>query len=212
MRRTTARTCALACVAVFALAGPAPADSVAEFYRGKTISLVMGTGPGGSFDLYGRTIGPHLSKHIPGNPTIIMEHMPGAGGVIAGNHIYSIAPQDGTKMLLSHAITLAEKLEPTGVRFETAEDAVARRLRRDHPDAGDVAHRAGAEHRGSQDQGRRGDRLVCPRAPDLPLGLAAEGCDRRQVQDHHRACAPATTTTSPWSAAKSTAGPPPGRT
>ena len=120
MRRTTARTCALSIVAVFALAGPAPADSIDDFYRGKTISLVMGTGPGGSFDLYGRTIGPYLSKHIPGNPTIIMEHMPGAGGVIAGNHIYGVAPQDGTKMLLSHAITLAEKLEPTGVRFETA--------------------------------------------------------------------------------------------
>jgi len=120
MRRTTARTCALSIVAVFALAGPAPADSIDDFYRGKTISLVMGTGPGGSFDLYGRTIGPYLSKYIPGNPTIFMEHMPGAGGVIAGNHIYGVGPQDGTKMLLSHAITLAEKLEPTGVRFETA--------------------------------------------------------------------------------------------
>jgi hypothetical protein len=161
----------------------------------------MGTGPGGSFDLYGRTIGPHLSKHIPGNPTIIMEHMPGAGGVIAGNHIYSIAPQDGTKMLLSHAITLAEKLEPTGVRFETAKmqwlgayDAITR--------ARDVAHRAGAEHRGSQDQGRRGDRLVCPRAPDLLLGR----CSRTRSAPGTRSspgCAPATTTTSPWSAAKS---------
>ena len=48
-----------------------------------------------------------------------MEHMPGAGGVIAGNHIYG-RPPDGTKILLSHAIPLAEKLEPTGVRFESA--------------------------------------------------------------------------------------------
>lgn len=99
---------------------PAAADSVADFYKGKTIALVMGTGPGGSFDLYGRTIGQHLSRHIPGNPTIIMEHMPGAGGVIAANHIYGTAPQDGSKLLLSHAITLSEKLEPTGVRFESA--------------------------------------------------------------------------------------------
>jgi tripartite-type tricarboxylate transporter receptor subunit TctC len=103
-----------------AFTAPAAADSVADFYKGKTISMVMGTGPGGSFDLYGRTIAPHLSRHIPGNPNIIMEHMPGAGGVIAGNHIYGTAPQDGSKMLLSHAITLAEKLDPTGVRFETA--------------------------------------------------------------------------------------------
>jgi len=103
-----------------AAASPAAAESVADFYKGKTIAIVMGTGPGGSFDLYGRTIGAHLSRHIPGNPTIIMEHMPGAGGVIAANHIYGTAPQDGTKMLLSHAISLSEKLTPTGVRFETA--------------------------------------------------------------------------------------------
>jgi tripartite-type tricarboxylate transporter receptor subunit TctC len=110
----------IAALAACCLAAPAAADSVADFYRGKTIAIVMGTGPGGSFDLYGRTIGQHLTRHIPGNPTIIMEHMPGAGGVIAGNHIYGPGPQDGTKMLLSHAITLSEKLEPTGVRFETA--------------------------------------------------------------------------------------------
>jgi len=102
-------------------ATPCAAQSVAEFYKGKTIAIVMGTGPGGSYDLYGRTIGEHLSRHIPGNPAIIMEHMPGAGGVIAGNHIYGPAPQDGTKMLLSHAIPLSEKLEPhLGVRFESA--------------------------------------------------------------------------------------------
>ena len=80
----------------------------------------MGTNPGGSYDLYGRVIAEHLSRHIPGNPTIIMEHMPGAGGVIAGNHIYGPGPQDGTKILLSHSIPLAEKLEPKGVRFESA--------------------------------------------------------------------------------------------
>jgi tripartite-type tricarboxylate transporter receptor subunit TctC len=111
---------AMAGAALAATAVPAAADPVADFYRGKTVAIVMGTGPGGSFDLYGRTIGPHLSRHIPGNPTIVMEHLPGAGGVIAGNHIYGTAPQDGTKMLLAHAITLAEKLEPTGVRFESA--------------------------------------------------------------------------------------------
>src|SRR5687768_11718523 len=54
------------------LATPAAAESVEEFYKGKTISMVMGTGPGGSYDLYGRTIAPHLSRHIPGNPTIVM--------------------------------------------------------------------------------------------------------------------------------------------
>jgi tripartite-type tricarboxylate transporter receptor subunit TctC len=98
---------------------PAAAQSPAEFYKGKTISILMGTQPGGSYDLYGRVLGEYLSRYIPGNPSIIMEHMPGASGVIAGNHIYGPGPQDGTKILLSHSIPLAEKLEPKGVRFES---------------------------------------------------------------------------------------------
>jgi tripartite-type tricarboxylate transporter receptor subunit TctC len=110
---------ALACATL--VAAPAAAQGVADFYKGKTISIVMGTGPGGSFDLYGRTIAEHLARHIPGNPTTIVEHMPGASGVIAANHIYGPSPQDGTRMLLSHAIPLSEKLEPgQGIRFESA--------------------------------------------------------------------------------------------
>src|SRR5262245_19636437 len=114
------RTAAAALLASALFATTAAADSVADFYKGKTVSILMGTGPGASYDLYGRTIAEHISRHIPGSPTIIVEHMPGAGGVIAGNHIYNTAPQDGTKLLLSHAIPLSEKLEPTGVRFESA--------------------------------------------------------------------------------------------
>jgi len=110
---------AIAAFLVFA-AAPAQAQSVEEFYKGKTVSILMGTGPGASYDLYGLTIAEHISRHIPGNPTIIVEHMPGAGGVIAANHIYNTAPQDGTKILLSHAIPLSEKLEPAGVRFQSA--------------------------------------------------------------------------------------------
>jgi len=111
-------TVALAVTAV--LAGPAAAQSVADFYRGKTVVILMGTGPGGSYDLYGRAIGDHLARHIPGNPNIIIEHMPGAGGVTAGNHLYGPGPQDGTKILLSHAIPMSEMLEPKGVRVQSA--------------------------------------------------------------------------------------------
>ena len=110
-------------------AAPCAAQGVADFYKGKTIAILMGTGPGGSYDLYGRTIAEHLGRHIPGNPNVMVEHMPGAGGVIAGNHIYGPGPQDGTKILLSHALPLSEKLEPgQGVRFETRQVPVARHL------------------------------------------------------------------------------------
>jgi tripartite-type tricarboxylate transporter receptor subunit TctC len=101
---------------------PASAQTVAEFYKGKTVAVLMGTGPGGSYDLYGRTIAAHLGSHIPGNPTIIVEHMPGAGGAIAGNHIFGPAPQDGTKILLAHALPLVEKLRGgKNVNFRTKE-------------------------------------------------------------------------------------------
>jgi len=103
-------------------AGQAAADPVADFYKGNTVSILMGTGPGGSFDLYGRTIAAFLGKYIPGNPNIIVEHMPGAGGAIAGNHIYGPAPQDGTKILLAHAIPITEKmLGGKNIRFKTRE-------------------------------------------------------------------------------------------
>jgi tripartite-type tricarboxylate transporter receptor subunit TctC len=99
---------------------PAAAQTPANFYKGKTIAILMGTGPGGSYDLYGRTIAEHLGRHIPGRPTIVVEHMPGAGGVVAGNHIYGPGPQDGSKILLSHALPLVERMTPKGVQFETA--------------------------------------------------------------------------------------------
>ena len=86
---------------------------------GRPLSLVMGTGPGGSYDLYGRLIATHLARFIPGNPTIIVEHMPGAAGAIAGNYIYGPAPQDGSKILLAHPLPLIEKLQSEGVRFES---------------------------------------------------------------------------------------------
>ena len=65
-------------------------------------------------------IAAHLSRHIPGNPTIVVEYMPGAGGALAGNHIYGPAPQDGSKLLLSHALPLIERMEASaGIRYES---------------------------------------------------------------------------------------------
>jgi tripartite-type tricarboxylate transporter receptor subunit TctC len=115
-----ARALALAAFAVALTTATASAQQfVADFYKGRTISILMGTGPGASYDAYGRTIAEHLGKHIPGRPNIVVEHMPGAGGVVAGNHIYGPAPQDGSKLLLSHALPLIERMSPKGVRYES---------------------------------------------------------------------------------------------
>ncbi len=120
-RRPTRRAALAGGAAAFAsLFSPAAAQDAASFYRGRTISILMGTGPGGSYEFYGRMIAAHLGRHIPGNPNIVVEYMPGAGGALAGNHIYGPAPQDGSKILLSHALPLIEKMEAgAGVRYES---------------------------------------------------------------------------------------------
>jgi tripartite-type tricarboxylate transporter receptor subunit TctC len=77
-------------------AAPAAAESVADFYRGKTISIIVSTSTGGGYDVLARTISKYLGKHIPGNPSIVVRNMPGAGGILATNHLYNLAAKDGT--------------------------------------------------------------------------------------------------------------------
>ena len=86
-----------AALVVLALtAPPALADEVADFYKGKTVSVIVGYSPGGGYDTYARILAKHLSKHIPGNPTVVIQNMPGAGSLVAANYLYNIAPKDGT--------------------------------------------------------------------------------------------------------------------
>jgi tripartite-type tricarboxylate transporter receptor subunit TctC len=77
-------------------AGTAQADPVADFYRGKTVNVLIGVGVGGEYDLQARLVARHIGKHIPGNPTVVVKNMPGAGGIVAGNHLYNAAERDGT--------------------------------------------------------------------------------------------------------------------
>jgi tripartite-type tricarboxylate transporter receptor subunit TctC len=85
----------LAVLLALFLLSPAPALSQTPFYQGKTITFMTGSQPGELFDLYVRTIGQFLVKHIPGNPDVIVQNMPGAGHQIAANHVYNLAKPDG---------------------------------------------------------------------------------------------------------------------
>ena len=87
---------ALAAVAAFAAPPAARADAVAEFYKGRTVKVLLGTGPGATYDLYARILANHMAKHIPGRPTMVVEYMPGAGGLKATNYLYNAAPKDGS--------------------------------------------------------------------------------------------------------------------
>ena len=86
--------CAMALAA--GLAPAHAADAVENFYRGKTVQVLIGFGPGGGYDLYARTLARYMGKHIPGNPTMVPQNMPGAGGVKAMNYLYNVARKDGT--------------------------------------------------------------------------------------------------------------------
>jgi len=93
-----------------ALAQAHAQDAVAQFYRGKQVRIVVGTGAGGGYDAYSRLIARHMFKHIPGNPPVIVTNMPGAGSNTAANYIYSVAPKDGTQIGSVFAGALIEPL------------------------------------------------------------------------------------------------------
>jgi tripartite-type tricarboxylate transporter receptor subunit TctC len=86
-----------ACLAATVLtASPTGAQTVEEFYKGKSLTLVVGNGPGGGFDVFGRLLARHIGRYIPGNPSVIVQNMPGAGSLVAANYLYNLAPRDGT--------------------------------------------------------------------------------------------------------------------
>lgn len=101
-RATCGRAALIGAAAVMMTAGPAAAESVADFYKGKTVTLTIGTDAGGGYDQYARTLARHMGKHIPGQPKFIAKNMPGAGGLMATNRIYKIAPKDGTEIGTAH--------------------------------------------------------------------------------------------------------------
>ena len=104
--------------ALWAASSAAGAENVSEFYRGKTISMVVGTPAGGGYDIYARLLARHLAKHIPGNPPIIVQNKPGAGSVIATNFVYEVAPQDGTVILAAtRTAAFAQLLGQAGTRY-----------------------------------------------------------------------------------------------
>jgi tripartite-type tricarboxylate transporter receptor subunit TctC len=92
-----------------------------EFWRGKTVTIIAPTGPGGGYDSYTRMVARHIGKHIPGQPTVIVQNMPGAGGMVTANYVYNVAPKDGTVFaLFDRAIPTAPLLygEDSKARFD----------------------------------------------------------------------------------------------
>ncbi len=114
-------------VCVFALFGfGGAADAApAEFYKGRTVQVIVGFSPGGGYDLYARVLARHIGRHLPGNPTVVAENMPGAGSVKAANYLYNVAPKDGTQFGIFDRGLPMEKLlgRGEGIAFDATKFA-----------------------------------------------------------------------------------------
>ncbi|MFN4283445.1 MAG: Bug family tripartite tricarboxylate transporter substrate binding protein [Alphaproteobacteria bacterium] len=102
------------------LAAPAAtAQSVEDFYKGKSITILIAGTPGGGFDTSARTMAQHYGKFVPGNPNIVAQNMPGGGGLVAGNYLYNVAPKDGTVIAYVGPVAVDPLLNPGGnAKFE----------------------------------------------------------------------------------------------
>jgi len=100
--------------ALLAVASAAQAQAPAEFYRGKTINIYVGYGPGGGYDLYARVVAEFLPRHLPGHPTIVVQNMPGAGSFVAARYMAEVAPKDGTALgSLAQTLALDSAVNPS---------------------------------------------------------------------------------------------------
>jgi tripartite-type tricarboxylate transporter receptor subunit TctC len=102
------------------LAQPAAAQTAEEFYKGKALTLVVGNGPGGGFDVFGRLLARYIGRYVPGNPSVVVQNMPGAGSLVAANYLYNVAPKDGTSFgLIARNMPLLGLLgNNSNVRFD----------------------------------------------------------------------------------------------
>lgn len=100
----------------------AATPDVAAFYKGKTVTVLVGYGAGGGYDTYARTLAAHLGKHIPGTPTVIVQNMPGAGSILSANHLFSAAAKDGTVIgTFGRGLPYTELVGETEAKFKSAE-------------------------------------------------------------------------------------------
>jgi tripartite-type tricarboxylate transporter receptor subunit TctC len=112
--------CLVACTVGLIAPEVSAQDAVANFYRGKTITIGVGFTAGGGYDLHARTLARHMGKHIPGNPNIVVKNAPGAAGLILANQLFNTAPKDGTEIAtFDRAIPLEPLVAPERARFDT---------------------------------------------------------------------------------------------
>ena len=107
------------CVALLAAASPCLADPVEDFYRGRTVKFIVGSNTGGGYDTYSRLLAAYIGKHIPGNPTVVVENMPGASGTKSANYIAEVAPKDGSVIgMFNQSMPQRQMFEPDLIKID----------------------------------------------------------------------------------------------
>lgn len=118
MHKLTAGLSALSALAMMAAHAPALSQSAEEFYADKRITFIVAASAGGGYNEYSRVLMRHMPKHIPGNPSVVVQNMPGAGGVKAANYMYNVAAQDGSVIGSPIAsIVLGQALRPKSAKY-----------------------------------------------------------------------------------------------
>ena len=111
----------LGALAIAAATGEVIAQSPEQFFARKTIAVTIGYTAGGSYDLYGRLVARHIGKHIPGQPSVVAQNMPGAGSLKAANYLYEVAPKDGTALgVIVESAALEQALANPAVQYDAA--------------------------------------------------------------------------------------------
>lgn len=110
---------ALSVVAALASGQAVRADAISDFYKGKSINMIVGPAPGGDYDLAARLAGRYIVKHLPGEPGLLVQNMPGAGGIAAINHMYNVAAKDGSVIaVMQRAMPQLAYIGSEGIRFD----------------------------------------------------------------------------------------------
>ena len=106
-------------IVMAAVAAPAHADSVEDFYKGRTITVLIGYSPGGSYDAAGRVLARHMGRYIPGNPSLVPQNMPGAGTLNLVNYLYNVSPKDGTAFgIFARGMAMEPLIGGTNAKFD----------------------------------------------------------------------------------------------
>ena len=119
MRSRRARLAGGAIFSLLLLTTPVAAQPGGDTFAAKSVAMIIGFGPGGGYDLWGRTVGRHIGRHMPGAPTVIPQNMPGAGSYAAASYIFNIAPKDGSVLgIIARDAALGPLSGATGARFD----------------------------------------------------------------------------------------------